>query len=319
MSSKDPVLIIEDSPAVGMLLTEFMKKLGYDDVHTTTTGQEGVSLFNVIVETQSTPLVFLDYNLPDTTAFSVMSQILTTKPYTKIIIETANSKEDEKIKEVIGLGAYHYIQKPLRFNDIKKIVDIVEEEKSFFAKESEQIEALEDAVNQTEEKTTEHIDFILKSTNQISLHKIESILGFSDEFILSYLQKLKEERKIIQLEDKKEVACNQCDSVRTSQIFYCPNCKSSNFKLGKLIEHYDCGNITEESTYQNDECPNCKKEIKALGVDYRVMQNHYICNNCQEFFPEISIDYICLKCANRFKLEDARWSSSINYKVVSRE
>jgi len=62
-------------------------------------------------------------------------------------------------------------------------------------------------------------------------------------------------------------------------------------------------------------CPSCHKKIKALGVDYRVLQNHYICNDCKEFFPEISIEYLCLKCQNRFKLEDARWSSSINYKV----
>ena len=45
MSSKTTVLIIEDSTAVCMLLTEYMKKLGYDDVKTTTTGHAGVSLF----------------------------------------------------------------------------------------------------------------------------------------------------------------------------------------------------------------------------------------------------------------------------------
>ena len=100
-------------------------------------------------------------------------------------------------------------------------------------------------------------------------------------------------------------------------MFYCPSCKSSNFKLGKLLEHYDCGNISEENTYENDFCPNCNKEIKALGVDYRVLQNHYICNDCGEFFPEISTDYLCLKCENKFKLEDARWASSKNYKIVS--
>jgi tRNA(Ile2) C34 agmatinyltransferase TiaS len=86
--------------------------------------------------------------------------------------------------------------------------------------------------------------------------------------------------------------------------------------LGKLIEHYDCANVSEEHTYQNDKCPNCKKEIKALGVDYRVMQNYYICKDCKEFFPEISHEYLCLKCENRFKLEDARWQSSINYKII---
>ena len=315
MSSKTPVLIIEDSPAVGMLLTEFMKKLGYNDIHTTTTGQEGVSLFKVISETQSPPLIFLDYNLPDTNANSVMSQILTIKPYTKIIIETANSKDDEKIREVIGLGAYHYIQKPLRFHEIEKIIQILEEEQIFFEREDDQEKALEEGIKKTQDKAIEHLDFILDSTNQISLNKITNILGFSDEFILNHLQKLEEEGKLIRLDDKKEIACNQCDSVRTSQIFFCPNCKGSDFKLGKLIEHYDCGNVSEESAYENDECPNCKKKIKALGVDYRVMQNHYICNNCHEFFPEISTDYICLKCENRFKLDDARWSSSTNYKV----
>ena len=139
MNSKEPILIIEDSPAVGMLLTEFLKKLGYDDIQTSTTGESGVSLFKEIIENKSVPLIFLDFNLPDTTAFSVMSQILTFKPYTKIIIETANSKDDDKIKEVIGLGAYHYIQKPLRFHEIEEVIDILKEEKSFFEKESDQV------------------------------------------------------------------------------------------------------------------------------------------------------------------------------------
>lgn len=318
MSSKAPVLIIEDSLAVGMLLSEFLKKLGYADIRLATKGQEGVSLFKEAADAGENPLIFLDYNLPDCTANSVMSRILTLKPYTKIIIETANSKEDDSIKEVIGLGAYHYIQKPIRFHEIEEIIKILEEEEAFLEKETDQVKELKNAVKKTEEEITEHIDFILKSINQISLNKISSILKVSNDLILPYLQKLEQDGKIIKIDDKKEIACNECDSVRTSQIFYCPNCKSSNFKLGKLIEHYDCGNITEENTYTDDICPNCKKEIKALGVDYRVMQNHYICNNCEEFFPEISIEYLCLNCENKFKIDNARWKSSRNYKVVSK-
>jgi response regulator of citrate/malate metabolism len=317
LSSKAPVLIIEDSLAVGMLLSEFLKKLGYADIRSATTGQEGVSLFKKTIEEGLNPLIFLDYNLPDCTANSVMSRILTVKPYTKIIIETANSKEDDSIKEVIGLGAYHYIQKPLRFHEIEEIIKILEEEESFLKNENDQLKELENTIKKTEGEINEHIDFILKSTRQISINKISSIMKISDELILPYLQKLEQDGKIIKIDDKKEIGCNQCDSVRTSQIFYCPNCKSSDFKLGKLIEHYDCGNITEDNTYTDDTCPNCKKEIKALGVDYRVMHNHYICNNCKEFFPEISTDYLCLNCENNFKMEDARWKSSTNYKVVN--
>lgn len=315
MSSKNSVLIIEDSPAVGMLLAEFVRKLGYTDIKIAETGDAGTSLFKQFVAKDITPLIFLDYNLPDSTANSIMSQILPIKPFTKIIIETANGKEEDSIKEVIGLGAYHYLQKPIHFNDVEKIITILEEEESYLEKKSKQADLPDENVN--EDKIIEHINFILKTTHQISLNKIIQILGFSNDFIESYLKKLENDGKIVRLDNKKEIACNQCDSIRTSQVFYCPNCKSSNFKLGKLIEHYDCGNITEENTYQNDTCPNCKKEIKALGVDYRVMQNHYICNDCKEFFPEISTSYICLKCENKFKLEEARWKSSMNYKIVN--
>jgi response regulator of citrate/malate metabolism len=315
LSSKNSVLIIEDSPAVGMLLAEFVRKLGYTDIKTAETGHAGISLFKQFVAKDIIPLIFLDYNLPDSTANSIMSQILSIKPFTKIIIETANGKEEDSIKEVIGLGAYHYLQKPIHFNDVEKIITILEEEESYLEKKSKQTDLPEENVN--EDKIIEHINFILKTTHQISLNKIIQILGFSNDFIESYLKKLENDGKIVKLDNKKEIACNQCDSIRTSQVFYCPNCKSSNFKLGKLIEHYDCGNVTEENTYQNDTCPNCKKEIKALGVDYRVMQNHYICNDCKEFFSEISTSYICLKCENKFKLEEARWKSSMNYKIVN--
>ena len=317
MSSKNEVLIIEDSPAIGILLKSYLEKLDYTEIHICTTGSSAITTFNELITENKQPIVLLDYMLPDMDARSILTQMLEIKPDVKIILETATEKEDEGIKELIRLGVYQYLEKPIRFESLKETIETIEKEQSFFVKKSEQEKMIKEAEKDAEKKVEDHINFILKSTNQISLNKIIGILGFTDDVITNYLQKLQQEGKITQIDEKKEIACNQCDSIRTSQIFFCPNCKSSNFKLGKLIEHYDCGNITEENTYENDKCPNCKKEIKALGVDYRVMQNHYICNNCKEFFPEISIEYICLKCENKFKLEDARWKSSINYKVIN--
>ena len=317
MSSKNDVLIVEDSPAIGILLKSYLEKLGYTEIHTCDTGSSAITTFNELIGEKKQPIVLLDYMLPDMDARSVLTQMLEIKPDVKIILETATEREDEGIKELIRLGVYQYLEKPIRFESLKETIETIEKEQSFFVNESEQMKLLKQAEKDAELKVEDHINFILKSANQVSLNKIIGILGFTDDIITNYLQKLQQEGKITQIDEKKEIACNQCDSVKTSQVFFCPNCKSSNFKLGKLIEHYDCGNITEENTYENDKCPNCKKEIKALGVDYRVMQNHYICNNCKEFFPEISIEYICLKCENKFKLEDARWKSSINYKVIN--
>ena len=317
MSSKNVVLIIEDSPAIGMLLKNYLEKLGYTQIHTCTNGSTAIETFKELVTLEKHPIVLLDYMLPDMDARSILTQMLEVQPNARIVLETATEKDDEGIKELIRLGVYQYLEKPIRFENLKYIFEIIEKEQSFFEKESTQIKMLKEAAENDQIKLYDHIDFILKSAKQISLNFIEQLLGFSDESIILHLNELEKQGKIITLGDKKEIACNQCDSVKTTQIFYCPSCKNSNFRLGQLVEHYDCGNISEESTYKNDKCPNCDKEIKALGVDYRLMQNHYICNNCSEFFPEISTYYLCLKCENKFKLEEGRWKSSKNFKVVN--
>ena len=317
MSSKDNVLIIEDSPAIGMLLKNYLEKLGYTQIHTCINGSTAIKTFKELVTLEKHPIVLLDYMLPDMDARSILTQILEVQPNARVVLETATEKDDEGIKELIRLGVYQYLEKPIRFENLKSIFETIEKEQSFFEKESEQVKILKEAAEEVQIKLYDHIDFILKSAKQISLNFIEQLIGFSDESIILHLNELEKQGKIITLGDKKEIACNQCDSVKTTQIFYCPSCKNSNFRLGKLVEHYDCGNISEESTYKNDKCPNCDKEIKALGVDYRLMQNHYICNNCSEFFPEISTYYLCLKCENKFKLEEGRWKTSKNYKVVN--
>ena len=317
MSSKDNVLIVEDSPAIGMLLKNYLEKLGYTQIYTCINGSAAIKTFKELVALEKHPIVLLDYMLPDMDARSILTQMLEVQPNARVVLETATEKDDEGIKELIRLGVYQYLEKPIRFENLKSIFETIEKEQSFFEKESEQVKMLKAAEND-QIKLYDHIDFILKSAKQISLNFIEQLLGFSDESIILHLNELEKQGKIITLGDKKEIACNQCDSVKITQTFYCPSCKSSNFRLGKLIEHYDCGNITEENTYTNDMCPNCHKEIKALGVDYRVMQNHYICNDCKEFFPEISTNYLCLKCENKFELDECRWKSSPNYKAINK-
>lgn len=314
---KQEILIVEDSPAVGILLKNYLNNLGWETIHNCNSGQSALTVFDDLASQGKQFIVFLDFMLPDMDARSILTQMLEKKPDVKVILETASEKDDEGIKELIRLGVYQFLEKPIRFESLKNIKETIEKEESFFINESSSEKSLREDTEEFKENLHEHINFVLKSINQISLNKITGIMGFENDTITSYLKKLVEEKKIVEVGDVKEISCNRCDSVRTSPIFYCPNCKGSNFKLGKLIEHYDCGNITEENTYVDDQCPNCNKEIKALGVDYRVMKNHYICNSCNEFFPEISIEYMCLKCENRFDLDKARWRTSPNYKIIN--
>ena len=317
MTTKDDVLIVEDSPAIGMLLKNYLEKLGYSKIHTCTNGSTAIETFKELANQDRHPIVLLDYMLPDMDARSILTQLLAIQPNARVVMETATDKDDEGIKELIRLGVYQYLEKPVRFENLQSIFETIEKEQSFFENESEQIKILKHEKQEDTQKIHEQINFILNSSKQISLNLLQQMIGFSDESIPSYLKELEDSRKIVRIDDKKEIACNQCDSVRLTQTFYCPSCKSSNFKLGKLIEHYDCGNISEENTYVDDKCPSCNKLIRALGVDYRVMQNHYVCNNCKGFFSEISSNYLCLKCENKFNLEECKWKSSPNYKVMN--
>ena len=254
--------------------------------------------------------------LPDMDCRSVLTQMLDVQPSARIILETATEQHDEGVKDLIRLGVYQYLEKPIRFDVLKNVFETLEKEELFFKKESNQQHRLDNAQDEIKNKLKDRINFILNSTKQVSLNLIEQMIGFSDKNIELYLKELEQSGKIINLGEKREVACNKCSSVKTTQLFSCPHCNSSHFRMGKLIEHYACGNVSEEQTYKNDTCPHCQKKIKAVGVDYRVMSNHYICNNCSDFFSEISSEYLCLKCENKFKLDEVNWQTSCTYKLA---
>jgi len=310
-------LIVEDSQAVTMLLKSFLDKLDYTNVYSCNNGYSAIKEFKKLVKAQTPPIVLLDYMLPDMDCRSVLTQILEIQPNARVVLETATEKEDDGVKELIRLGIYQYLEKPIRFDSLKNIFETIENEDFFFIKESEQLQMLENAEEEVKTKVIDRVDFILKSSRQVSLNFIEQMIGFSDETIRLHLNELERAGTIVNLGEKKEVACKKCDSVKTTQVFSCPSCNSPHFRLGKLIEHYNCGNVSEERTYENDNCPSCNKEINALGVDYRVLPNHYICNNCSDVFSELSSEYLCLKCENKFTLEEVNWQSSCNYKLAA--
>jgi len=309
-SKKDHILIIEDSAATVTLLKNYLNNMGYEEIHTCKDGKTGIHTFKDLAKAGTSPIVFLDFVLPDMDAKSVMTQLLEVKPDVKVILSTTTEKTDEGLTELIHRGLYQYIDKPIRFEKLKQILDTLEEERKYFEKDSK-LKVSADA----NKDLYKEIDFVLKSQKQISLTLIRQLVSGDETQIESYIKDLESKNKLTKLDDKREMSCNQCDSVKVIQIFYCPSCQRNDFKIAKIIEHFKCGNFSQESEYVNDKCPKCKKEIKALGVDYRVLKNRYICNQCSEVFQELSSSFLCLKCENKFSLTDARWVTSPFFKV----
>jgi len=309
MSTKNDVLIVEDSPAIGVLLKNYLQKLGYSEIHICKTGSEAVNTFKDLFTENKNPIVLLDFMLPDMDARSVFSQILEVEPNARVILETASSKDEDSIKELIRLGVYHYLEKPIRFESLKEIIKILEEEESILSDSSSgESEGGEDA----HKLIDRHFD----------LYKRASILRLSEQSKLSeddvtvYIKKLESVGTVVPLSNLRELSCNLCGSLVLSQLFQCPACKDSKFEQTKLIEHFDCGNFSEESTYVDDKCPKCKKQIKALGVDYRILSNRYVCKNCGDIFQDVHTSFLCLKCTNSFQMDDGKWKESMEYKLT---
>lgn len=291
------ILVIEDSPAVGILLKEFLNKLGFKKIHYCQNGQSGIDAFKEIIAGGAVPLVFLDYNLPDMTGYSIMSQMLSVRPDVKVIIETARERSEDQIKDVIAQGAYQYLGKPIRLEKLKEIIDILKSEESQVA----------------EDDTTNALEKMISSSTQVSLFRMMQYLNKTESEISALIKRLISDKKIVQIDDIKEIACSRCSSVRVTQTFHCPKCRGANFKQDKIIEHYKCGNVSSASTYVEDKCPKCHKLIEVFGVDYRVQDNMYTCNGCNEVFSEILTNYICLRCNDRFTLDHAKLLSSHGY------
>jgi response regulator of citrate/malate metabolism/DNA-directed RNA polymerase subunit RPC12/RpoP len=299
--SEKNILIIEDSLATTILLKDFLKKLGYENVEYSQDGKGGIRLFDKLVKSGKNPIVLLDFHLPDMNANEIMKGIFKIIPDARIILETADAKSEEQIKDALQGGVYMYIEKPIRYEKLKEVFETLEQES----------EVVEEKPSDENEK----IRSLLKSSSRISTARLSEYTKIDAVLLKKYLQEFENEKKIMKISDMKEVSCSQCASLRILPNFFCPACNSTKFAQVKLIEHFKCGNITVEDSYKENKCPKCNKEIKILGVDYKSIDNHYICNDCGDKFPEPSQDYICVTCSNRFSLDKAKWTTSEAYKT----
>src|SRR5574337_1061424 len=170
--SKNDILIIEDSVAIVLLLKDFLKKLGYENVTTSDTGKSGIQAFSDLETAGKRPIVLLDFHLPDMDANEVMAGIFAIRPDAKIILETADSKSDEQIKNALRGGAYLYIEKPIRYENLKNVFETLEKEQSIL-----------------EEKPSGDIERIilhLKSSSRISFARLAEYAKTENELLEKY-------------------------------------------------------------------------------------------------------------------------------------
>jgi len=159
------------------------------------------------------------------------------------------------------------------------------------------------------------IDGMLRIYKQITVSRLSEFTSIHISEIQSYLKTLESQGIIVQLQDKNEIVCPDCLSLNIEPLFQCPKCNGTNYKQATLIEHFPCGNISLEETYIDDKCPNCRKVIEALGVDYKTVKELFVCRDCQNQFQEHKSSFHCQHCNNKFSIADAKSKISPLFKM----
>lgn len=110
------ILVVDDEAVALKNLCHILQKEGYRVV-ATKSGKQALSH----LEKQEFALVLTDLKMPQVDGMQVLSRVKTLYPQTEVIMITGFSTVDSAV-ESLKAGAYHYIAKPFKIEELRKVV-----------------------------------------------------------------------------------------------------------------------------------------------------------------------------------------------------
>jgi len=116
MAAKGKILVVDDEPPVGEILSEFFTPKGYE-VICALGGLEGLSK----LEKFQPDVVLLDVRMPDMDGITVLRRIRDANSRVGVLMMSGNT-DSEAAKETLQLGAFDYVLKPFDFDYLDRAV-----------------------------------------------------------------------------------------------------------------------------------------------------------------------------------------------------
>lgn len=116
MTDNIHILAVDDDAVACALLQEVLQQEGYH-VSTATSGQEAIRL----AQDGLFDLAIVDIHMPDVDGIEVLKAVKRTNAHMPVLIITAFSSMDTAI-EAIRQGAYDYLSKPCKMEELKLTV-----------------------------------------------------------------------------------------------------------------------------------------------------------------------------------------------------
>lgn len=110
------ILVVDDEENTRLALTRLLSREGYE-VKTAANGLEALSC----LRNNPAELIITDLNMPEMNGLSFLRELNREYPASNVIMITAFG-EVESYLEALNLGAFEYLNKPLRLEELRKVM-----------------------------------------------------------------------------------------------------------------------------------------------------------------------------------------------------
>jgi DNA-binding NtrC family response regulator len=117
------ILFVDDETEILKIVEEFLTRTGYD----VTVLDDGRAALELIKETDF-DVVFTDLNMPRFSGLQLLSSVKSISPETEVVIVTGFGTVESAI-EALKLGCYDYLQKPIKLERLRLLVDRIHEKR----------------------------------------------------------------------------------------------------------------------------------------------------------------------------------------------
>ncbi len=111
------VLVVDDEENARVALSKILAHDGYD----VSSARNGLEALNYL-RCKDVELIITDLNMPEMNGLMFLRELNRIRPASKVIMVTAYG-EVESYLEAMTLGAFEYINKPVKYDELKKIIN----------------------------------------------------------------------------------------------------------------------------------------------------------------------------------------------------
>lgn len=118
------ILVVDDEENARIALSKILTHEGYD-VASASNGYEALNY----LRGKDVELIITDINMPEMNGMAFLRELSRSHPASNVIMITAYGEVESYI-EAMNLGAFEYINKPVKFDELNKIINKVLKRKS---------------------------------------------------------------------------------------------------------------------------------------------------------------------------------------------